>query len=80
MNKISIERDSRRVFNEHCENVLLFIENSPGKPICIVCESTFSHSRRHNRHYTTQHHTYIEEKMKFVPVFELTKKKEEIRR
>lgn len=87
MSKRKAESDSKREFNEQWENEFLFIAGPSGKPLCIVCENTFSHNRRHdlNRHYKTQHQTEIEGKLKLVLGSELRKeyvikKKEEIKR
>lgn len=87
MSKRKAESDSKREFNDQWENELLFIAGPSGKPLCIVCENTLSQNRKHDlkRHYTTQHQTEIEGKLKLVLGSELrkeyvTKKKEEIRK
>ena len=87
MSKRKAENDSKREFNEQWENELLFIAGLSRKPLCIVCENTFSQNRRHdlNRYYKTQHQTAIEEKLTLALGFMLRKeyvtgKKEEIRR
>ena len=86
MSKRKAESDSKREFNDQWENELLFIAGPSGKPLCIVCENTLSQNRKHDlkRHYTAQHQTEIEGKLKLVLGSELrkeyvTKKKEEIR-
>ena len=69
------ENDSKREYNEQWENELLFIARPSGKPLCIVCESTFSLNRRHDlsRHYRTQHQTKMGRKLKLVVGSELRK-------
>ena len=85
----NIENDSRREFNEQCENELLFIAGPSEKPLCIACEIIFSHNRRHDlstmKHYEIQHQTEIEGIHKIGLGSDLlkeyvTKKKKEIRR
>ena len=62
-------------FNEMWENELLFIANPSEKPMCIVCETTFSDNRRNDlsRHYK-KHQDEIEGKLKLLPCSDLRKK------
>ena len=72
-----------RQFNELWENELLFIANPSGKPMCIVCETTFSNNRRSDlcRHYK-KYQAEIEGKPKLLLESDLRKeyvsKKEDI--
>ena len=61
-------------FNEMWENILLFIANLSGKPMCIVCETTFSDNRRNDlsRHFK-KHQAEIKGKEKLLPSSDLRK-------
>ena len=67
-------RANTRQFMEMWENELLFIANPSGKPMCIVCETTFSGNRRNDlsRHYK-KHQAEIEGKLKLLPGSDLRK-------
>ena len=67
-------RADTRQFNELRENELLFIANPLGKPMCIVCETTFSDNRRNDLsgHYKKLQ-AEIERKLKLLPGSDLRK-------
>ena len=73
--KRKAENGSKREFNEQWENELCIIAGPSGKPLCIVCVSTFSPNRIHdlNRHYETHHQTEIEGRLTLMLGSELQK-------
>ena len=60
-------RADTRQFNEMWENELLFIANPSGKPMCIVCETTFSDNKRNDfSRHCKKHQAEFEGELKLL--------------